>query len=1079
MNATWLLSSATLSVHFSHAHNEMQRDIQLLGTLSILDDEQSSPLLASRKGCALLTYLIVHGQTVSREQMADLLWDISTTAEGLRNLRVLLTRIRAFMPDVVITRKALTFAPIAGEQVDYLRLRQALKQKEPQHLLHHLQLYRGDLLAGFYLDDSPHFQEWLIVERERLRRMVLDAHHWLCQTLAEDKQWEQGVATAVHWLQVDHLDEEALRWLLQFRAALGQTAVALTEYEQFREHLQSELNLEPEADTYALVNRLRHAYSKAAHALFAGMDFAAEVKWPTRDTLAPVGLLPSAALLPFRRNPNFVGREALLRQLAARLLPWPDAPAATSPQVVVLHGMGGVGKTQTAIEFCYRYGRFFPGGVFWINFAESNNVAAEVVLVGGERGLGLFERKNLLSMSEQVGRVQRAWQEPIPRLLIFDNCEDERLLTEWLPVTGGCRVLVTSQRGQWTAHLGVTAVSLNTLSPAESTAFLQKSISRILPGEAQAIAAEVGYLPLALHLISGFLDQYRRISPANYLTQLQDKHLLQHPSLQGRGTSHSPTGHELDVARTFALSFAQFAAADPIDMMAQKLLAYIACLAPDKPVERALVQAMVVMEESPLQAALLAEDGLNRLIVLGFLRPEAGDMVLMHRLVAAYSWMVLTGETEAIQVVEETMVRLLTAVWERQLYLRDLPFAVGQLRYVADRALTRQDTRAASLANYLGRHLVEIGEYAQAESYLTQALHIRQTLLGEHLDTATSLTNMGTLLWKWNSNAAAMPYFEEAHRLCERLLGANHTKTARNLNNLAVLYNRQGQFETAHTYYEKTLAIYEQLGAMDDPMVPQILDNMALMFRSRGLFEQSCVYSERALRMTEAIFGPEHYRTTVTLFRWAIGLILMGHYQAAQPALQRALAVRQKLPDGEVGTIGLLIRLGELHMIAEHLAEAETCLNQALSILETHSDEDNINWGWVYAKLGQLRGRKGAAAEAETLLQRALSFFKQQPPFYFGNIETFNQLADIYLQTGQLATAKKVVDEALVLCQENFGKEHPFTAQTCLRLGEWHLLQGHGDKAQAIFEEVTAILKTAVSPTHIDFIRLQQYVTAP
>jgi DNA-binding SARP family transcriptional activator len=332
----------------------MQRVIQLLGTLAIVDDGETAVLLSSKKGCALLSYLIVHGQTASREHITDLLWEVNTTAEGLRNLRVLLTRVRAFMPDVVITRKALTFAPIANEQVDYLLLRQALIHKEPQTLLNSLQLYRGDLLAGFYLEDAPRFQEWLTVERERLRRAVLDAHRWLCQTLAAEGKWEEGLATAVHWLKVDNWDEEALRWLMQFRAAAGQTAVALTEYEQFREHIRCELNLEPDPDTLALVKRLRHAYVEAADALFEGIDFATEVKWPTRETLAPVGLLPSAALVPFRRNPHFVGREVRLRQLAELLLPWPDEPTPTSPQVAILHGLGGIGKTQTAVEFCYR-----------------------------------------------------------------------------------------------------------------------------------------------------------------------------------------------------------------------------------------------------------------------------------------------------------------------------------------------------------------------------------------------------------------------------------------------------------------------------------------------------------------------------------------------------------------------------------------------------------------------------------------------------------------------------------------------------------------------------------------------------
>lgn len=1041
-----------------------------------MDDGEMSGLLSSKKGAAMLAYLIVHGQTVSRESMTNLLWEVNSTAEGLRNLRVLLTRSRPSLPDVSVTRQALTFTPIEGEQVDYLELRQALKQKEPQNLLKSLQLYRGDLLEGFYLDDAPYFQEWLMIERERLRRTVLDAHRWLCQNLAENQQWERAVEAAVHWLTLDQFDEEALRWLMQFRAASGQIAIALTEYEQFQERFQNELNLELDLRTQTLANKLRATYNQATRSIFVGMDFTTELGWPAHDELAPLGLLPPMALVPFRRNPNFVGRESILIHLAERLLPWPDKLTATLGSVAVLHGFGGVGKTQTAVEFCYRYGRYFPGGVFWINFAEANNVAEEFARLGDERRLGLFRKQDQLGIAEQVAHVQRAWQEPIPRLLIFDNCEEEDLLTEWLPVTGGCRVLVTSRRGVWSPTLALTTVPLVSLALPESIIFLQKLIPHIRSDEAQAIAIEVGNLPLALHLIGSFLHRYRQISPPHYLTQLQDKNLLQHPSLQGRGTNYSPTGHELNVARTYALSISRLDAADPIDTIAQKLLALIACLAPAIPVGRELIRAVVIPEQSPLDTVLLVEDGLDRLIALGFVRAETGERVMMHRLVAAYTCMILNHKAEAEHVVEETIARLLTAVWEKELILRELPFDISHLRYVTDRALKRQDALAASLANYLGRHLTEIQEFAQAEPYLTQALQIRQTLLGEHIDTAVSLTNMGTLFWKWKSNDAAMPYFEEAYQLCERLLGPIHPRTARSLNNLAVLHYRQGHYETAQTNYEKVLNIYEQLGEMDDPMIPQILGNMALMFRLSGQFEQARIYSQRAFQVTEAMFGPEHYQTTITLFRWAIILILKGHYEAAQPALERALLVRKKMPDGEVETISLYIRLGELHMFAGRFAEAESYLEKGLSILKTHSDKDDINWGWAFAKLGQLNLLKGEVSEAEALLQKALSFFKFQPPTYFGTIETFNLLADLYLKTEQLDKAKQIIDEALVVCRKYFSEHHPFTAQVCLRFGEWYLLRGDDEKALGIFEEVAVVLKKAVFPTHLDYIRLQKHL---
>jgi len=181
--------------------------------------------------------------------------------------------------------------------------------------------------------------------------------------------------------------------------------------------------------------------------------------------------LPAGSRMTLSRNPQFVGRVANLKALARALK---GGETAVIGQIAAATGLGGIGKTQLASEFVHRYGRYFAGGVFWLSMAEPESVAAEVALCGGPNGLGLYTEASGLSLDEQVGMVRAAWQNPLPRLLVFDNCEEEALLAAWRPTSGGCRVLVTSRRGTWDRSLGVAALALGVLSRAESVALLGK-----------------------------------------------------------------------------------------------------------------------------------------------------------------------------------------------------------------------------------------------------------------------------------------------------------------------------------------------------------------------------------------------------------------------------------------------------------------------------------------------------------------------------------------------------------------------------------------------------------------------------
>jgi tetratricopeptide (TPR) repeat protein len=645
------------------------------------------------------------------------------------------------------------------------------------------------------------------------------------------------------------------------------------------------------------------------------------------------GFLPPGSHLPLRANPLFVGREAELDRLAQL---FQEQRMITVVLMIAITGLGGMGKTQLAVEFAYRHGRDFPGGIFWFGFANDQAIATEMAACGGANGLALRADFDDLPQPEQIKLVHRAWQEPIPRLLIFDACEEEALLGQWQPTSGGCCLLITSRRGRWDPALGVTPLFLNILPRLKSVALLQKLQSDLTEEDASAIAAELGDLPLALHLAGSFLAYYQyEVSPAAYLAQLQalqGQALLNHPSLQGRGATYRPTGHELHVTRSFALSYERLQPQrEERDALAQALLVRAAYFAPGEPIPRALLRVTITNARNETESLLLT-DGVGRLVALGLVQEGVEGGVQLHPLLAEFVKGV-AADREARRSVEEALITMAAQLNERHSPVPLRPIQT-HLRYVTEQAEDRADEWSARLDNELGHYLLLTADYAQAKVYLERAVALFKQIVGEaHPDMAMGLNNLGTLLQAMGEYEAAQPYFEQALAINETVLGKQHPHTAMSLNNLAVLLRETEQHEAARPYFERALAIAEQVLGKEHPHTALTLHNLGVLLHGMGEHEAAKPYLERSLTIAEQALGTEHPGVAYPLK--SLGLLFkdMGCLNKAYVCLERALTIRQQSLGPEHPHTALsLNHLGQLLQVMGKLAEAQAYLEQALVI---------------------------------------------------------------------------------------------------------------------------------------------------
>jgi tetratricopeptide (TPR) repeat protein len=698
------------------------------------------------------------------------------------------------------------------------------------------------------------------------------------------------------------------------------------------------------------------------------------------DALPEPAALPPGSLMQIRRNDLFVGRAADLLALARSI---------KSGGTAAVTGLGGLGKTQLAAELVHRYGRFFAGGVFWLSFADAASVPSEVTRCGGPSGMALPDFADL-KQPEQIALVLSAWCSALPRLLVFDNCEDPALLERWRPPHGGCRVLLTSRRASWPASTGVASRALGILAPSEGLALLRKHRPDAAADDASlaVIAGELGHLPLALHLAGSYLERYRydpEGEPKTYLAALRRPDLLAHVSLIGGAAS--PTGHDLHVANSFALSFTKLDAAQPMDALARRLLQHGACFAPGAPIPRALLRLTLGSEP----AGPAVSDAIGRCLDLGLLELHEDGALTLHRLLAAFVCSEAGDDSvsAARDTVEATVAeeagRLNSAG-----YPAPLAAWLVHLRVIAEAAAERRSSMATSLFNELGYHLQTRADLPGARTAFERALRINVAVFGpDHPAVATDMNNLGSVLRDLGDLRCARAAFERALRIAEAAFGPEHPEVARVVNNFGLVLRDVGDLPGARAAYERALRIDEATFGPDHPKIATAQNNLGSVLRALGELVAARAAYERALRIDEAAFGPNHPEVATDVNNLGTVLRALGDLAGARANIERALRIDEAAfgPDHpnvatDVNNLGRVLQdLGDL-------PAARAAFERALRIDEAAFGSDHPKIANRANNLGRVQRALGDLPAARAAFERALAIFTAHLPPGHASIRT-------------------------------------------------------------------------------------------
>ncbi|MEI2781231.1 MAG: tetratricopeptide repeat protein [Candidatus Competibacter sp.] len=681
----------------------------------------------------------------------------------------------------------------------------------------------------------------------------------------------------------------------------------------------------------------------------------------------------------------FVGREALLTHLHERL---------AAGGAAALHGLPGVGKTQTALAYAARH-RADYRAVFWVRAATREDLVAGF---GALAALLDLPEKAAVEQEISVAAARRWLERETGWLLIFDNADDLALAREFLPARSTGRLLLTT-RDPATGALA-EPLAVDCLPPEVGALFLLRRAGRLGPAEpladapppdrdtAQTLAGELGGLPLALDQAGAYLEAMQ-VAVGEYLKRYREAGRALRARRGGLADHDS-------VAATFALAFAQVENSDPAAAELLRLCAFLD--------GGGIPEELFAGAADDLGPALAAPLGLDECCRaasrLSLLRRDRDHrLLLIHPVVQDALRDGLDDDSRAgwsaraVRLTNRAFPEVKFEHWPD--CERLLPQALACAGWIARDASPTLD--AALLLNRAGFYLHERARYGEAEPLHERALAIRERALGpDHPATAQSLNNLAELYRKRGRLAEAEPLFERALAIREQALGPAHPDTAESLNNLAALYRDQGRLAEAEPLLQRALAIFEKALGPDHPDTATDLNNLALLYRDQGRLAEAEPLYERALAIREQALGPDHPDTAQSLNNLALLYRAQDRLAEAEPLCERGLAIRERV-------------LGPAHP------------DTALSL---------NNLAGLYRKRGRL-------AEAEPLFERALAIREQAlGPAHPDTATGLNNLALLYRDRGRLAEAEPLLQRALAIVERALGPEHPHTRTVRANLGK-------------------------------------------
>ena len=759
--------------------------------------------------------------------------------------------------------------------------------------------------------------------------------------------------------------------------------------------------------------------------------------------------------VPLSRNPFFTGRDEILESLHLQL---GRTQAVALTQSSALSGLGGIGKTQIALEYAYRHALDYSA-VFWIGAETVESILFSLLRIAEVLQLPERDKQDQQQVLAAVGHwltIHHDW------LLICDNLENFDLLGRFLPATRQGAILITTR----CQALGTLArgIDLEPMAEEEGVLFLLRRAKIVAPdaspedvqhlaranpplsAAAHQLVTELGRLPLALDQAGAYIEE-TGCGLAAYVQRFRQKRRM---LLDRRGLSGD---HPLSVVATIRLACQQVGEQHPAALELLRCCAFLSA--------EAIPEELLLAGADHLGPILgpVVGDATHFDVALATLRryslvqrqPESRTLSL-HRLVQVIVQEELSEHDQ--EHWRQRLVHLLSAVFPDHIEITEPEFW-GRCERLLSHAMTctaaipthLQDQELADVLGKAADYVFDSSQFELAESLYQRALQIQEQVTGPgHPKVATLVQRLAYLYRHLDQFEQAEVLLRAAVSMLEPALGPDHPTVASHLSLLATVYTDRGKYELAEPLYQRALSILEQTLGPDHPELAESLYWLGIFYESQGRYDVAEAVYQRALIIWEQALGPEHLQVAYLLNQFGLLYTEQGKYELAEAYCQRAVRLVEQIKGAEhYDLASVLETLASLYRAWGRYEIAEPLYQRSLHLFEQAFGPAHRTVSYPLSGLAILSREQGRFEEAEALFHRALQIREQvvgrEHP---ETAQILHEMAIFRQKEGGVREARSLAERALAIRSRSLGNAHPDTLET--RMLHTELVQACANK---------------------------------